>query len=68
MQTFRIAAPTDAVRCFEIENSAYEGDEAATLKSIEKRIAKYPEGFLVLENGNNVVGFINSGLLGNILV
>ena len=60
-KTFRNAAPTDAARCFEIEHHAYEGDEAATLAKISKRIAEYPQGFLILETDNNVIGFINSG-------
>ncbi|WP_244520895.1 GNAT family N-acetyltransferase [Aliiruegeria lutimaris] len=45
----------------EIETSAYEGDEAATLEKITKRIEVYPEGFLVLEIDGEVVGFINCG-------
>lgn len=51
----------DAERCFEIEIGAYEGDEAATLEKIGTRIAQYPEGFLILEVDDKVVGFINSG-------
>jgi GNAT superfamily N-acetyltransferase len=58
---FRQAAPADAERCFEIESSAYEGDEAATLAKIHKRIAEYPQGFLVMEMAGRVIGFINSG-------
>ena len=59
--TFRQAVPQDAVRCFEIERTAYEGDEAATEEKISKRIAVYPEGFLVMEIDGQIVGFINSG-------
>lgn len=59
--TFRQAAPQDADRCFEIESTAYEGDEAATLPKIRKRIAEYPEGFLLMELDGRVIGFINSG-------
>ena len=61
MNTFRNAQPADADRCFEIETSAYEGDEAATHAKISKRIETYPEGFLILEVGGRVVGFINCG-------
>jgi predicted N-acetyltransferase YhbS len=61
MHIFRNARPTDANLCFEIETSAYEGDEAATREKIAKRIRLYPEGFLVLEIEGEVVGFINSG-------
>lgn len=58
---FRTAQPGDAACCYEIEASAYEGDEAATLEKIQTRIAQYPEGFLVLEVEGQLVGFINSG-------
>ena len=61
MSTFRNAQPADAERCFEIETSAYEGDEAATQAKISKRIETYSEGFLILEVGGRVVGFINCG-------
>lgn len=59
--TLRNALPTDAARCFHIETTAYEGDEAATLEKIATRIAQYPEGFLILEEDGAAVGFINSG-------
>lgn len=61
MYTFRNAHPADADRCFEIEASAYEGDEAATRKKICKRIGIYPEGFLILESEGRIAGFINCG-------
>lgn len=59
--TFRLATPEDADRCYAIEIGAYEGDEAATLAKIAKRIREYPEGFLVMEREGAVIGFINSG-------
>ncbi|OHW37538.1 GNAT family N-acetyltransferase [Pseudomonas sp. 06C 126] len=59
--TLRNAIPADAARCYEIEISAYEGDEAATLEKITTRIALYPQGFLILEVDGQVVGFINGG-------
>lgn len=58
---FRHATPQDVDRCFHIETSAYEGDEAATREKIATRIAQYPEGFLILELDGQVIGFINSG-------
>lgn len=58
---FREAALSDAPRCYQIETSAYEGDEAATLEKITTRIAQYPEGFLIMEEAGKVIGFINSG-------
>lgn len=59
--TLRNAVPADAARCFDIEITAYEGDEAATLEKIATRIAQYPQGFLILEAEGEVVGFINCG-------
>ena len=58
---FRNAQPADADRCYEIEISAYEGDEAATREKIGLRIDLYPIGFLIMERGGQIVGFINSG-------
>lgn len=66
MNEFRNAKPTDATRCFEIETDAYEGDEAASLAKIAKRIGTYPEGFLILEIDGQVVGFINCGCAYNV--
>ncbi len=66
MYEFRNAEPTDANRCFEIETEAYEGDEAASLAKIAKRIGTYPEGFLILEIDGQVVGFINCGCAYNV--
>ncbi|WP_248919711.1 GNAT family N-acetyltransferase [Pseudomonas entomophila] len=59
--TFRQATPHDVDRCYQIETTAYEGDEAATREKIATRIAQYPEGFLILELDGQVIGFINSG-------
>ncbi|WP_241067938.1 GNAT family N-acetyltransferase [Achromobacter insuavis] len=59
--TFRAPTPADTDRCFEIESTAYEGDEAATHAKIATRIAQYPQGFLLLEEDGVIVGFINSG-------
>ena len=58
---FRNAVPADAPRCFQIESSAYEGDEAATFEKIALRIDQYPAGFLIMQIGGETVGFINSG-------
>ena len=66
--TFRQAVPEDLARCFEIESAAYEGDEAATEEKIAKRIAAYPEGFLIMEVDGRVVGFINSGCAWNVVM
>lgn len=57
--TFRHARPEDADRCYVIEAGAYEGDEAATLAKITKRIREYPHGFLITEHDGQIIGFIN---------
>ncbi|MDH3629767.1 MAG: GNAT family N-acetyltransferase [Gammaproteobacteria bacterium] len=57
----RIVNEQDLDRCYEIESVSYSGDEAATKDKILKRIKTYPEGFIVLENDGEVIGFINSG-------
>ncbi len=51
----------DLDRCFEIESVAYVGDEAATREKILTRIETYPQGFIVLENDSEIIGFVNSG-------
>ena len=57
----RTVSEQDLDRCYEIETVAYAGDEAATKQKILKRIKTYPEGFIVLENNREIIGFINSG-------
>ena len=57
----RIVTEQDLDRCFEIESVSYSGDEAATREKILKRIVAYPQGFIVLENEHEIIGFINSG-------
>jgi len=59
--TFRSACEQDVQRCYEIETSAYEGDEAATREKIALRIAQYPQGFRIMELDGEVIGFINCG-------
>jgi len=60
-ENIRIVSEQDLDRCFEIESVSYSGDEAATREKILKRIRTYPEGFIVLENEKEIIGFINSG-------
>jgi len=57
----RTANKDDLDRCFEIESVSYSGDEAATKEKILKRLKIYPEGFLILENKDEIIGFVNSG-------
>ena len=57
----RTVKPLDIDRCFEIEQLSYQGDEAASKEKILKRILTYPQGFIVVEENDKVIGFINSG-------
>ncbi len=57
----RNVSAKDLNRCFEIESVSYAGDEAASKEKILKRIQTYPQGFIVLENASEIIGFINSG-------
>ena len=59
--SMREARLSDLDRCYEIESTAYAGDEAASREKIRKRIEVYPEGFLVLEFEGTIAGLINSG-------
>ncbi|TNH04797.1 GNAT family N-acetyltransferase [Testudinibacter sp. TR-2022] len=68
MLTFRQATIADIDRCFEIESTAYASDEAASREKIALRIAQYPDGFLLIETGNRIIGFINSGCAENVVM
>jgi len=59
--TIRNVRIQDLDRCFAIERAGYGGEEAATIEKIKTRIETYPEGFLVLEHNEEVLGFINCG-------
>ena len=59
--TIRCATIQDLDRCYEIESVSYIGDEAATKQKILKRIEMYPEGFVVLENKDEIIGHDPSG-------
>jgi len=66
--TVRSVREEDLDRCFEIESVSYAGDEAATKEKILKRIKIYPQGFIVLENQEEIIGFINSGATHNVVL
>ncbi|MEA1913901.1 MAG: GNAT family N-acetyltransferase [Campylobacterota bacterium] len=59
--TIRLVTAQDLNRCYEIETLSYGGEEAASKEKILKRIETYPEGFVVLENKKEIIGFVNSG-------
>ncbi|EBU9317283.1 GNAT family N-acetyltransferase [Salmonella enterica subsp. enterica serovar Panama] len=58
---FRQVTAADVERCYDIEITSYEGDEAATREKIATRINLYPEGFLCMELDGDIIGFINAG-------
>jgi len=62
----REACISDLDRCYEIESTAYAGDEAASREKIRTRIEVYPEGFLVLEFEGEIAGLVNSGATDNV--
>jgi ribosomal protein S18 acetylase RimI-like enzyme len=57
----RHALPTDLNACFAIEISGFPTEEAATRETIRLRIETFPQGFLVAEANERVVGMLNSG-------
>ena len=59
--SIRTVNEQDLDRCYEIESISYSGDEAASKEKILKRIRTYPKGFIVLENSEEIIGFVNSG-------
>jgi ribosomal protein S18 acetylase RimI-like enzyme len=52
----------DLDACTEIESLCF-GPYAASRQRIHKRISDYPQGFLVAERDDQVLGFVNSGAL-----
>ena len=51
----------DLDNCFVVESRCFLPSEAATREKIEKRIRLFPQGFLVAELDNTIIGQINSG-------
>jgi len=58
---FRAATESDLDRCYEIEKSAYTANQAASKAKILKRIQTYPEGFMLLQRSDQILGFISAG-------
>ena len=57
----REATAGDTRICHGIETACFEASEAASLENIQKRQARFPQGFLVAERDQKVIGMINSG-------
>lgn len=64
----RQVALDDIQRCYEIEIRAYPLEEAATKEKIKIRAEKYQKGFIVLEDDQQIIGFINSGCADQIVM
>ncbi|WP_285905604.1 GNAT family N-acetyltransferase [Pseudodesulfovibrio pelocollis] len=59
--TIRMVEPDDLTACHTIEARSFPPLEAAWTSALRTRIETYPEGYLVAELENRVVGQINSG-------
>jgi ribosomal protein S18 acetylase RimI-like enzyme len=59
--TIRMVEPDDLTACHTIEARSFPAPEAAWTTSLRNRIELYPEGYLVAELDNRIVGQINSG-------
>lgn len=57
--TIRKVRPEDLDRVAEIETVCFPKAEAASREAFEKRIAAFPEYFLIAETGGTIIGFIN---------
>ena len=59
MLNFRNANLEDLDRIVQIEAACFPEAEAASQQSIKERINVFPDGFLLIELDNNIIGFIN---------
>src|SRR5512139_2038440 len=50
----------DLEACFLVEVSTFPPQEAATRETIQRRIERFPQGFLVAELDEKIVGMLNS--------
>jgi ribosomal protein S18 acetylase RimI-like enzyme len=57
----RTVTEADLDACYHIETNAFPPAEAATREKIAKRIHLFPQGFLVAEIDDKLVGMVNSG-------
>lgn len=60
--TIRSARAEDVKICHQIEAACFDASEAATEEKIAKRFEIFPQGFLVAEDGGEVIGFLNTAL------
>lgn len=50
----------DLEECVAVENAGFPPEEAASRETIQLRVERFPEGFLVAEWHGKVVGILNS--------
>ncbi|WP_461206229.1 GNAT family N-acetyltransferase [Clostridium sp. DL1XJH146] len=58
----RIASMNDLDSITKIEQICFPMAEGATKKALKERLSVFPEGFLVAELNNKIIGFINGGI------
>ncbi|MFW5490449.1 MAG: GNAT family N-acetyltransferase [Desulfovibrio sp.] len=51
----------DVQACSLVEQACFPPEEAASLQSIQTRIASFSQGFLVAESDGRIIGQVNSG-------
>ncbi len=56
----RHVRPADLEACFQVEIAGFPPEEAATRDTIQLRIDTFPQGFLVAEVDQHIVGMLNS--------
>ena len=59
MRTIRTARPADAAALAAVEAACFPAAEAATEAEIADRLACYPSHFWLLEEEENLIGFVN---------
>jgi len=57
----RQATSADVAACIAIERAVFLPSEAATPEQIVTRVTQFPQGIIIAETSDKVVGFINIG-------
>ena len=60
--TIRTAVPADLDAVVQVEAACFPAAEAADRKSLKERLDVFPQSFLVAEDGNRIIGFINGAV------
>ncbi len=62
---FRNVVADDLERLIQLENEGFTKEEAATTKALKQRIEIIPDTFIVAEENNKIVGYINGPVISN---